>query len=179
MLIRVFQPIRWFLADIKVGVVMSETCSNTRDWKGVSAPGKSGKISKWVKYNSGQNVLDTCLSCKENAIQVNPSPPRTVLSVTSQTPFTYLAQAIDLNFVQAGGGETLLGPVYECVLPVAANSIQKCVKRGKYWFQNLLTRIVVPIKKLIPMRQTYSIGGTVTRILRDTELRFVTPVLIW
>ena len=29
------------------------------------------------------------------------------------------------------------------------------------------------------MRQTYSIGGTVTRILRDTELRFVTPVLIW
>lgn len=78
MLIRVFQPIRWFLADIKVGVVMSETCNNTRDWKGVSAPGKSGKISKWVKYNSGQNVLDTCLSCKENAIQVNPSPPDSV-----------------------------------------------------------------------------------------------------
>ena len=56
-------------------------------------------------------------------------PPRTVLGVTSQTPFT---QAIDLNFVQGGGGETLLGPVYECVLPVAANSIQKCVKMGKY-----------------------------------------------
>ena len=35
------------------------------------------------------------------------------------------------------------------------------------------------MKKLIPMRQTYSIGGTVTRILRETELRFVTPVLIW
>lgn len=153
---------------------MSESCNNTRDWKGVSAQGKSVKISKWVKYSSGTLGL----SCKENVIQVNPSP-RTVLGVTSQTPFTYLAQAIDLNFVQGGGGETLLGPVYECVLPVAANSIQKCVKRGKYWSQNLLTRIVVPIKKLIPMRQTYSIGGTVTRILRDTELRFVTPVLIW
>ena len=153
---------------------MSESCNNTRDWKGVSAQGKSVKISKWVKYSSGTLGL----SCKENVIQVNPSP-RTVLGVTSQTPFTYLAQAIDLNFVQGRGGETLLGPVYECVLPVAANSIQKCVKRGKYWSQNLLTRIVVPIKKLIPMRQTYSIGGTVTRILRDTVLWFVTPVLIW
>ena len=59
-------------------------------------------------------------------------PPRTVLGVTSQTPFTYLAQVIDLNFVQGGGGETLLALVYECVLLVAANSIQKCVKRGKY-----------------------------------------------
>ena len=121
---------------------MSESCNNTRDWKGVSAQGKSVKISKWVKYSSGTIGL----SCKENVIQVNPSP-RTVLGVTSQTPFTYLAQAIDLNFVQGGGGETLLGPVYECVLPVAANSIQKCVKRGEYWSQNLLTRIVVPIKK--------------------------------
>ena len=74
-------------------------------------------------------------------------PPRTVLGVTGQTPFTYLAQVIELNFVQGGGGETLLGPVYECVLPVAANCIQKCVRRGKYWTQNLLTRIVVPIKK--------------------------------
>ena len=61
-----------------------------------------------------------------------PPPPRTVLGVTSQTPFTYLAQVIDLNFVQGGGGETLLGPVYECVLTVAANSIQKRVKRRKY-----------------------------------------------
>ena len=155
---------------------MSESCNNTRDWKGVSAQGKSVKISKWVKYNSGQNVWDT--SCKENVIQVNPSP-RTVLGVTSQTPFTYLAQVIDLNFVQRDGGETLLGPIHECVLPVAANSIQKRVKRGKYWSQNLLARIVVPIKKLIPMRQTYSIGGRVTRILRDTVLWFVTPVLIW
>ena len=34
-------------------------------------------------------------------------PPRTVLGVTSQTPFTYLAQVIDLNFVQRDGGETL------------------------------------------------------------------------
>ena len=34
-------------------------------------------------------------------------------------------------------------------------------------------------KKLIPRQQTYSIGGTVTRIQRDTVLWFVTPVLIW
>ena len=52
-------------------------------------------------------------------------PPRTVLGVTSQTPFTYLAQVIDLNFVQGVWGETLLALVYECVLLVAANSIQK------------------------------------------------------
>ena len=42
-----------------------------------------------------------CVLGDENVIQVDPppSPPSTVLGVTSQTPFTYLVHFMDLNFV--------------------------------------------------------------------------------
>ena len=54
-------------------------------------------------HNSGQNVWDTlyfrCRGCNSNS---PPSPPLTVLGVTSQTPFTYLAHVEDLNFVHRG-----------------------------------------------------------------------------
>ena len=44
-----------------------------------------------------------CVLGDENVIQGDPlpppSPPSTVLGVTSQTPFTYLVHFMDLNFV--------------------------------------------------------------------------------
>ena len=57
--------------------------------------------------------------------------PWTVLAVTSQTLVTYLAHIKDLNFVGGGGGN-LVKPVFMSVYcKLAANSIQKHVKRGR------------------------------------------------
>ena len=42
-------------------------------------------------------------------LSLPPPPPCTVLGVTRQTPFAYLAHIYkDLNFVRSGGGGTLL-----------------------------------------------------------------------
>ena len=61
--------------------------------------------------------------------------PWTVLAVTSQTLVTYLAHIKDLNFVGGGGGgwgKNLVKPVFMSVYcKLAANSIQKHVKRGR------------------------------------------------
>ena len=40
-----------------------------------------------------------CVLGEENVLQVDPTPPWTVLGVTSQIPFTYLVHFMDLNFV--------------------------------------------------------------------------------
>ena len=52
-----------------------------------------------------------------------------MLGAASQTPFTFLANVNDLNYVQGGGGfvKAMFMSVY-CRL--AASSIQKHVKRG-------------------------------------------------
>ena len=64
----------------------------------------------------------------------------TVLGVTSQTPFTCLANVKDLNFVR-GGGENLVKAVFMKVYcRLTANSIQKTWK-GEV-SQNLFARIV-------------------------------------
>ena len=41
-----------------------------------------------------------CVSGAEDVFQIDPPPPLTLLGVTSQTPFIYLAHVEDLNFVQ-------------------------------------------------------------------------------
>ena len=45
-----------------------------------------------------------CVSGEENVIQSFPPPPLNSVGLTSQTPFTYLANVKDLNFVRGGGG---------------------------------------------------------------------------
>ena len=60
-----------------------------------------------------------------------------MLGVTSQTPFTYLATIKDLNVVQRGGGgvgwrkNLVKAVVMSVYCRLAANSIQKHVKKGK------------------------------------------------
>ena len=82
-----------------------------------------------------------CVSGKESAIQVAPLSPWKVLGVTSRTPFTYLANVKDLNFVQGGGGNLVKAVFMSVHCRLAANSIQKNVKRGEV-SQHLLTTIV-------------------------------------
>ena len=60
-----------------------------------------------------------------------------MLGVTSQTPFTHLANVKDLNFVQGGGGKILL----RCVLQAGCKLHTKTREKGEV-SQNLLTRIV-------------------------------------
>ena len=68
--------------------------------------------------------------------------PWIVLGVTSQTLVTYLAHIKDLNFFGVGGGlgwgKNLVKPVFMSVYcKLAANSIQKHVKRGREESQNV------------------------------------------
>lgn len=64
-----------------------------------------------------------------------------MLGVTSPTLFTYFANAKDLNFVREGGGGKIVKAVFTRVYRrLAANSIEKHVKKGTY--QKLLARIV-------------------------------------
>ena len=53
-----------------------------------------------------------CVLGVENVIQVDPLPPEHCWVLQVKTPFTYLANIKDLNFVQGpgGGGKILLRP---------------------------------------------------------------------
>ena len=53
-----------------------------------------------------------CVLGVENVIQVDPLPPEQCWVLQVKTPFTYLANIKDLNFVQGkgGGGKILLRP---------------------------------------------------------------------
>ena len=78
---------------------------------------------------------------EENVFHVElpnrPTPPppfRTVLGVTSQTPFTYLATVKDLNFVQGGWGKNLVNAVLVSVYcRLAANSMKKGRCTKTFW----------------------------------------------
>ena len=75
-----------------------------------------------------------CVLGEENVIHVDPLSPRTVLGVTSQTPFTYLVHFMDLNLFGGGGGwgRNLVKAVFMSVhRRLAANSIQNQVKKGR------------------------------------------------
>ena len=64
-----------------------------------------------------------------------PPHPRTVLGVTSQTPFTYLVTVMDHCSGGRGGGggeKNLVKAVFMSVYcRLAANSIQEHVKKGR------------------------------------------------
>ena len=63
----------------------------------------------------------------------SPTPSLTVLGVTSQTPFTYLAHVKDLNFVGGdGGGGNLVKVVFMSMYRrLAANFTQNHVKKRR------------------------------------------------
>ena len=74
-----------------------------------------------------------CVLGEENVIQVDPPTPWTVLGVTSQTTFTYLANVKDIQFVHGEGvGEKL---------QVSCEFHTKTREKGEV-YQNLLVRIV-------------------------------------
>ena len=86
-----------------------------------------------------------CVLGEENVIKVDPPhPPRTVLGVTSQTPFTYLVHFMDLNLFWGGGvgKKSCEGRVYECASQVSCKFHTKPSEKGEV-SQNLLARIVV------------------------------------
>lgn len=62
----------------------------------------------------------------------SPTPSLTVLGVTSQTSFTYLAHVKDLNFAGGGRGENLVKVVFMSMYRrLAANFIQNDVKKRR------------------------------------------------
>ena len=73
----------------------------------------------------------------------SPTPSLTVLGVTSQTSFTYLAHVKDLNFVGGGkGGKSCKRRAYEHVSPVSCKFYTKSREKEEVP-KNLLAGIVV------------------------------------
>ena len=71
-----------------------------------------------------------------------------MLGVASQTPITYLSNVKEVNFVQAGGRNLFKAVFRSVYCELAANSIQKHVKKGRCVLSHFvikLSHFVIPV----------------------------------
>lgn len=120
-------------------------------------------------YNPDQNVWD--FSCIGNTIQANPPPPWTVLSIRSQTPFTYLAQVKELYFDQGGWGgeETITRP---CLRVCVAGKMQT-------QYKNRWKKKSVPETFSQDCRWDWFFAQWITRARKNTADNFWGETNVW